>query len=139
MWHARDHYGELTGTKHHNPILDTHSYQVEFPDGEIGEYSTNIIAQNLLSQCDPDGNQFLLMEVIVDHKVTDKAILKPSETHVTVITSHQHHKKTSKGWYICIEWHDGLTSWERLSSLKELYPVTEFQPKRALSNSNPNG
>ena len=48
---ARNHDGKLTGTKHHNLILDTHSYQDEFPDGEIGEYSANIIVQNMLSQC----------------------------------------------------------------------------------------
>ena len=50
---ARHQDGELTGTAHNNPILDTCSYQVEFPDGQLGKYSTNVIAQNMLSQCDP--------------------------------------------------------------------------------------
>ena len=84
VWHARDHDGELTGAKHHNPILNTCSYQVNFLDGEIGEYSTKIIVQNMLSQCDPDGNQFLLKEAIVDHKGTDEALLKPREMHVII-------------------------------------------------------
>ena len=53
---ARDQDSELTGTAHNNPILDTYSYQVEFPDGQLGKYSANVIAQNMLSQCDPDGN-----------------------------------------------------------------------------------
>ena len=48
---------------------------VKFPVGEIGEYSTNIIVQNVLSQCNPDGNEFFLKEAIVDHKVTDEALL----------------------------------------------------------------
>ena len=81
---ARDQDGELTGTAHNNLILNTCSYQVEFPDSQLGEYSTNVIAQNMLSQCDPDGNQFLLMESIVDHKVTEEALLKPSQMHVTI-------------------------------------------------------
>ena len=81
---ARDQDGELTGTAHNNLTLDTHSYQVEFPNRQLGEYSTNVIAQNMLSQCDPDGNQFLLMESIVDHKVTDEALLKPLQMHVTI-------------------------------------------------------
>ena len=76
----------------------------------------------MLSQCDSEGNQFILMEVIVDHKVTDKALLKPREMHF-ITNSWQHHKKTTQGWQICVEWHDGLTLWERLSSLKESYPV----------------
>ena len=75
---ARDQDGELTGTAYNNTILDTCSYQVEFPNSQLGEYSTNAIDQNMLSQCDLDGNQFLLMESIVDHKVTDEALLKPS-------------------------------------------------------------
>ena len=45
---ARDHDGELTRSKHHNPILNTHFYQVKFSDGEIGEYSTNSITQDML-------------------------------------------------------------------------------------------
>ena len=77
---ARDQDGELTGTAHNNPIFDTHSYQVEFPDGQLGKYRTNIIAQNMLSQCDLDGNQFLLMESIVDHKVTNEALLMLKST-----------------------------------------------------------
>ena len=81
---ARDQDGELTGTAHSNPILDTHSYQVEFPDGQLGEYSANVIAQNMLSQCDRDGNKLLLEESIIDHKVTDEALLKLSEMHVMI-------------------------------------------------------
>ena len=76
----------------------------------------------MLSQCNPDGNQFLLMEAIVDHEVTDKALLKPGKMHVTV-NFHQDHKKTTKGWQICVKWHDRSTSWERLSSLKKSYHV----------------
>ena len=76
----------------------------------------------MLSQCDPDGSQFLLMEVIVDHKVADEGVLKPGKMHVTV-NGHQHHKKTTKGWQICVEWQDRSTLWEIVSLLKELYPV----------------
>ena len=42
---ARDQGGELSGTAHNNPILYTCSYQVEFSDGQLGEYSTNVIAK----------------------------------------------------------------------------------------------
>ena len=118
----RDQDGDLTGTAHNNLILNTCSYQVEFPDSQLGEYSANVIAQNMLSQCDLDGNQFLLMESIVDHKVTDEALLKVSEMHV-MIKGKRHQREMTKGWLICVKWHDSSTSWEKLSSSKELYPV----------------
>ena len=48
--------GRTIGTyydEHH--ILNSVVYDVEFPDGEIHEYSTNVIAENLLSQVDDEG------------------------------------------------------------------------------------
>ena len=60
--------GDLIGKANQNPILDILSYQVQFPDGEIASYAANLIAENMITQCDPDGNQFLLLESITDHK-----------------------------------------------------------------------
>jgi hypothetical protein len=31
--------------------------------------------------------------------------------------------KTTNGWYFCVEWKDGTTSWERMADLKESNPV----------------
>ena len=47
------------GTSNSNPILDTRQYQVEFPDGDVAEYSGDLIAENMFAQCDPEGNQHL--------------------------------------------------------------------------------
>ena len=46
-------------------------YQVEFPDGNMAEYSAN-----MFSQCNASGNQFILMGTIVDHKTAGHAIKK---------------------------------------------------------------
>ncbi len=56
VWHAND-----------NPILDTRSYIVNFDDGDRTELTANMIAESLYSQCDPDGNQYVLLEEIVNH------------------------------------------------------------------------
>ena len=40
-----------------------------------------------------------------------------------VVNGRQYHRKTTKGWKLCIEWKDGTTSWERLADLKESYPI----------------
>jgi hypothetical protein len=62
-----DEFEIPTGQRNANPILDTRTYLVEFPDGAELEYSANTIAENMWAQCDIDGNQWLLMEAIVDH------------------------------------------------------------------------
>ena len=73
---ARDAEGELFGTRNSNPILDTRSYEVEFPDGDVAEFTANVIAENMFLQCDGAGNQYRLMSGIVDHKSNNKAVSK---------------------------------------------------------------
>jgi len=66
--HKRDANGNPVGRSNPNPILDTRVYQVTFPDGDTAEYSANIIAENLYSQVDGEGRQYLLLENIIDGK-----------------------------------------------------------------------
>ena len=73
---ARDAKGELFGTRNLNPILDTRSYEVEFPDGDDAEFTANVIAENMFSQFDDAGNLYGLMSGIVYHKSNDKAVSK---------------------------------------------------------------
>ena len=114
--------GSRVGTSNSNPLFDTRTYIVEFPDGAEKEYTANIIAENMYSQCNPDGEQFLLLSAIRDHKKTRDAIELKDEGYVHV-KGRQHDIKTTKGWLLCVEWKDGTTSWERLSGLKESFPV----------------
>ena len=55
-------------------MLNTREYEVEFPDGTVEEYTTNIIVENLFSQCDTEGNQFFFLKDIVDHHSNRKAV-----------------------------------------------------------------
>jgi hypothetical protein len=70
----RDAEGNLVGRADAHPLLDTREYVVEFPDGREAEYAANLIATNMIAQCDTEGNQFLLMNAIVDHEKTEKAV-----------------------------------------------------------------
>ena len=63
----RNRDGNPVGHANDNPILDTRSYIVEFDDGDQTGLTANMIAESLYSQCDPDGNQYDLLEEIVDH------------------------------------------------------------------------
>ena len=118
---ARDEEGNVFGRKHNNPILDTRQYEVEFPDGQVHEYTANVIAENMYSQCDVNGNQFLLLESISDHKASEDAV-KDADRFVTV-NGRQYPRKTTAGWKLCVGWKDGSTSWERLADLKESFPI----------------
>ena len=54
---ARDAKGELLVTRNLNPILNTRSYKVEFPDGDVAEFTAKVIVENMFSQCHDAGNQ----------------------------------------------------------------------------------
>jgi hypothetical protein len=130
----RDHEGAIHGTRNPNPILDTRTYSVQFPNGEEAEYAANVIAQNMYAQCDQEGNQWLLMEAIVDYK-TDGHAVKVADMYITR-NGRQHIRKTTIGWKLCIKWRDGSTSWERLADLKESYPVevAEYAAAQSIDN-----
>jgi hypothetical protein len=63
----RDREGNPFGHANDNPILDPRSYIVNFDDGDQTELTANMIAESQYSQCDPDSNQYVLLEEIVDH------------------------------------------------------------------------
>ena len=77
---AWDSAGKLFGKANSNPILDTRVYQVEFLDGNMAEYFGNMIAENMFSQCDVSGNQFILMDAIVDQR-TDAHTIKKADMY----------------------------------------------------------
>ena len=113
--------GSLIGKANANPILDTRTYDVEFADGQSAELAANVIAQNMYAMCDTEGNQFLLLSGIVDHR-KDETALDRADMYVKR-GSNTHYRKTTEGWKLCVEWKDGSTSWERLADLKESNPV----------------
>jgi hypothetical protein len=91
----QDGEGNPVGLSNANPLLDTRVYQVSFPDGSTGEYSANVIAENMYSQVDEEGRQFnILTELINHHKNADA--LGPDDSYVTV-RGKQHPKRTTKG------------------------------------------
>jgi hypothetical protein len=96
-------------------------YTVKFPDGKEAKYAANIIAENMLSLCDQEGNQYLLLNHINDHKKEVNAV--PKDNTFVWICGRKYPKKTTKGWKLCVEWKDGTASWVPLSTLKESNPV----------------
>jgi hypothetical protein len=121
MKRSRGQDGEPIGRAHTNPLFDTREYDVEFTDGTIDKYQTNVIAENMFAQVDDKGNQFLLLEEIQDHKKDHSAVLI-ADGKITTSSGTSRLKKTTQGWQLLILWKDGSSSWEHLRDLKESNP-----------------
>jgi len=90
------------------------------------EYTANLVAKNMLAQSNPEGCRHMIFKEIVDHQVGNNAIKK--EDRFTVgFNGDVHPKKTTRGWDICIEWRDGLTSWLPLKDIKDTNPLELVQ------------
>ena len=130
-----DDAGELVGEYHENPILNTCTYDVMFPDGEVKQYAANIIAENLYAQVDPDGHVHQLLEGIVGHKMMEDAVKKEEKYLVTKFGTRKL-KKTTIGWKLLVSWKDGSESWIPLKDLKESNPVevADYATKVGIAN-----
>jgi hypothetical protein len=117
----RDESGNPIGTANTNPILDTCLYDVQFLDGRVETYAANIIAENIYSQLDNEGNRFLLLEEIMDHRWGKNAI--HIDDKYIIHNGRKTPRCTTQGWEFLIKWRDGSTSWEALKNLKDSNPV----------------
>jgi hypothetical protein len=43
-------------------MLDSRSYKVQFPDGEVGMFSANVVAGTVRAMCDLEGNRYHLIK-----------------------------------------------------------------------------
>jgi hypothetical protein len=109
-----------------NPILDTHEYTFTFDDWDETVPNVNLIAEAMHAQCDPDGNQYVLLDSIIDHRRLDTAI-RPSDQKVVQPDGQTYLKHSTIGWQVCCQ-KDGSTSWENLADLKDSHPLetTEY-------------
>ena len=119
---ARDNDGNVIGRAHGSPILDTRKYIVAFEDGEEAELSANAIAQSMYAQCDPEGNQYVLFDSIVDYRRSTTSLTK-ADQKVVKANGRTFLRRSTKCWQLCVQRKDDSTSWERLADLKETHPL----------------
>jgi len=119
----RDSDGNLIGHANSNPILDTRVYEVVFPDGNISEYATNVITENIFAMVDDEGYENALFKAIIDHRCDRNLAVSAQEAWITSHNGNKHPRLTTKGWDLCVEWSDGTTSWIPLKDLKVSNPV----------------
>jgi hypothetical protein len=114
--------GTPIGRSHSNPFVDTAEYVVEHEDGSCGQYSANVIAENLFSQVDSEGNRYEIMSEIQDHRRDDTALSRANGFRVSK-SGNKHAKITTRGWKLLVEWKTGQTEWIPLKSLKASNPI----------------
>ena len=131
----RDHDGELIGRSNPNPILNTAVYNVETPDGNIHEYTANIIAEHLWEQVDDDGWDYGILHEIIGHRRKEDAI--PTEQgFVETKSGNRKRVVTTKGWDIQVKWENGETTWVPLKIIKEsnAAEVAEYAIEKGIQN-----
>ena len=99
---TRDSDGNVIGRANNNPILDTWEYVVEFKDGKEAAFAANTIAQSMYAQCDPDENQSIIFDSIVDFRrstttlcYADQRIIKKDGWHFM--------RHLTADWQLCIQ------------------------------------
>jgi hypothetical protein len=98
----RDSDSNPVGCSHTNPVLDARSYIVEFNDNDQTELTANLIAELMYAQCDPDGNQYLLLANIVDHWSMDNAITLSNQKCVRA-DGCAYLQRLTVGWQLCCQ------------------------------------
>ncbi len=98
----RDAEGNIFGCAHDDPILNSLIYNVEFADGEVTTLTANAIAKAMYTQCNPDGNKYLLQDKLINVKRTEEALTFDQQQITVNETTHQ--RKSTKGWFICFWW-----------------------------------
>jgi hypothetical protein len=122
LGHSINNDGSVTGTYNDNPILNTFMYDVGFPDGEVKEYSANIIAENMFAQVDGDGNTSPVFSGILSFTKDSSAVSKSDRFFITK-TGRRHAKKTTDGFTFEVLYRDGTIEMVPLSKLKESNPI----------------
>ncbi len=64
----RNAEGIIIGRAYDNPILDSYVYDVEFADGKVTTLMANTIVKAMYAQCDPDVNEYILLDKLIDVK-----------------------------------------------------------------------
>jgi hypothetical protein len=100
--------------------VSTNTFTINNADETI--LNANLIAEAMYVQCDQDGNQYVLLDSIIDHKQLDTAI-RPSDQKIVCPDRRTYMKRSTIAWQVCCQWKDGSTSWESLADLKESHSL----------------
>ena len=96
---ARDSDRNPIGLANPNPILESRQYIVDFEDGTESYLTANAIAQSMYAQCYPDGNQYLMLDTIVNFRRSTNALCYADQNFVKNRRSYK--RRSTKSWQLC--------------------------------------
>ncbi len=128
----RDADSNPIGRVHANFILDTQQYVIEAEDGDETKPTANLIAESMYAQCDPNGNQYVLLDsIIVDHRRLDSAFWL-CDQQVIQNNRRTYMRCNTIDWQMCCQWKEGSTYWENLVNLMESHPIKTAEYAKTL-------
>ncbi len=81
--------GNIIGSAHDNPILDSWVYDVEFANGKVTALMANAIVTAMYTQCNPDGNEYTPLDNLINFRRTDAALTLDQQQITFNGTTHQ--------------------------------------------------
>ena len=123
---ARENDVNSMGHANPNPILDSRQCVVDFEDSTQAELTANNIAHSMYNQCDPDGNQYLMLDSIVYFRYNTTALCYDDQNFVN--NGRTYRRRSTAGWKMCFQWKGGSKYLQNLSYLKQshLIDTTEY-------------
>jgi hypothetical protein len=109
----KDSDGNHIGIANDNPILDSRMYVVEWSDGRT---------EDLFSEVDDEGNMYVLLDDIIDHRNTE-GYISGDNGFITLDNGMKQRRQTTQGWELCLQWKDHSTNRIKLKDVKNAYPI----------------
>ena len=103
--------GKIVGKYDDNPFLNSMTYEVEFVNGQVWEYSENVIAENMLTRVYLEGFSTTLTEGIVDCHKDELIVVMKADKYVYTKSGQWHLRKMMAGWDMLVRWKDQTESW----------------------------
>ena len=104
------------------PLENKMVCEVKLLDGDIKDYSANVIAENMFTQVDANGHTNTLIESIIDYKKGGSAV-DLEDLYSTMNSVQRRMRQTTSGWKLLVLWKYGSEQLIPLNVLKDSNPV----------------
>ena len=110
-------------------------HDVKFSDGEVREYTANIIAENMLTRVDFNRHVTMTLDCILDFE-KDDTIYGIQNKYLYEKNGRRRLRKSTWGWKLKVLWKDRSTNFIPLKDIKELNPIEVAEFTKAYNIHN---
>ena len=83
-------------------LVQSNAAQSVVPSREQAELAANTISQSMYAHCDPDGNQYVMFDSIVDFRRSTTALCY-ADQKVLKADERSFMRRTTAGWHPCVQ------------------------------------